>query len=76
MASAFKPLESLRDAVGRGMLFPALRLMRATVSAHLEVKAAGGIRTLDQMLDMLAAGATRFGSTATATIIDELALRG
>ena len=53
-----------------------VRLMRATVSAHLEVKAAGGIRTLDQMLDMLAAGATRFGSTATATIIDELALRG
>ncbi len=29
MPSAFKPLTSLRDAVGRRMLFPALRLMRA-----------------------------------------------
>jgi deoxyribose-phosphate aldolase len=52
-----------------------VRLMRATVAPSVEVKAAGGIRTLDAVLDLLAAGATRFGSTATATILDELAAR-
>jgi deoxyribose-phosphate aldolase len=40
------------------------------------VKAAGGIRTLDAMLGMLAAGACRIGATATAAIAAEWQARG
>ncbi len=52
-----------------------VRLMRASVPAHMRVKAAGGVRTLDRMLEFVAAGAERFGATATATILDDLAAR-
>jgi deoxyribose-phosphate aldolase len=52
-----------------------LRLMRATVSPHVKVKAAGGVRTLDALIDCLNAGIDRCGATATAAIIDELRAR-
>ena len=52
-----------------------VRLMRRAVSAGIGVKAAGGVRTLDALLEFVAAGATRFGATATSTILDELAAR-
>ena len=47
--------------------------MRATVSAHIEVKAAGGVRSLDTLLSLYHAGATRFGATATEAILDDFA---
>ena len=52
-----------------------LRLMRATVSPHVKVKAAGGVRTLDALIDCINAGIDRCGATATATIIDDLRSR-
>ena len=48
-----------------------LRLMRANVSEKVQVKAAGGVRTLPALLDVIDAGATRCGATATATILDD-----
>jgi deoxyribose-phosphate aldolase len=48
-----------------------LRLMRRTVSEKVQVKAAGGVRTLTALLDVIDAGATRCGATATATILDD-----
>lgn len=48
-----------------------LRLMRANTSPHIQVKAAGGVRTLDALLEVMALGVTRIGATATATIIDD-----
>jgi deoxyribose-phosphate aldolase len=48
-----------------------LRLMRANVSEKVQVKAAGGVRTLAALLDVIDAGATRSGATATATILDD-----
>jgi deoxyribose-phosphate aldolase len=48
-----------------------LRLMRANTSPHVQVKAAGGVRTLDALLDVMALGVTRIGATATKTIIDD-----
>jgi len=48
-----------------------LRLMRASTSPHVGVKAAGGVRTLDALLDVMALGVTRIGATATAAILDE-----
>src|SRR4030042_6906218 len=48
-----------------------LRLMRANVSDKVQVKAAGGVRTLPPLLDVIDAGCTRCGATATAAIMDE-----
>jgi len=50
-------------------------LMRASVGPAVGVKAAGGVRTLDTLLAMVSEGATRFGATATADILDEAAKR-
>jgi deoxyribose-phosphate aldolase len=52
-----------------------IRLMRASVSPHVQVKAAHGVRTLDQLLAVIDAGATRSGATATAAILDEFKQR-
>jgi len=46
-----------------------VRLMRETVGPDMGVKAAGGIRTREDALKMIAAGATRIGASATAKII-------
>jgi deoxyribose-phosphate aldolase len=52
-----------------------LRLMRANTSPHIQVKAAGGVRTLDALLDVMALGVTRIGATATETIIEDFRAR-
>jgi deoxyribose-phosphate aldolase len=52
-----------------------LRLMRANVSEKVQVKAAGGVRTLDALLAVIDAGVTRCGATATATILDDFEKR-
>jgi deoxyribose-phosphate aldolase len=52
-----------------------LALMRRSVSPHIQVKAAGGVRTLDALLDVMALGVTRVGATATKTIIDDFRAR-
>lgn len=52
-----------------------LRLMRAAAPSHVQVKAAGGLRSLDAVLEARACGATRVGATATAAILDEMQRR-
>jgi len=52
-----------------------LRLMRANTSAHIGVKAAGGVRTLDGLLEVMALGVTRIGATQTRSIIDDFRAR-
>lgn len=52
-----------------------LRLMRANVSEKVQVKAAGGVRTLDAILAVIDVGCTRCGATATAAILDEFEQR-
>jgi len=52
-----------------------LALMRATVAPHVQVKAAGGIRSLDALLDVLSIGVTRVGATATATMLEDYKAR-
>jgi deoxyribose-phosphate aldolase len=52
-----------------------LALMRRTVSDHIEVKAAGGVRTLDALIDVMNLGTTRVGATATKAIIDDFRAR-
>jgi deoxyribose-phosphate aldolase len=60
---------------GGGATADDIALMRRTVSPHVGVKAAGGVRSIDRLLELAALGATRFGATATATILDDLAAR-
>ena len=45
-------------------------LMAKTVPG-LGVKASGGVRTLDQLIDMVEAGATRVGASGTLSILEE-----
>lgn len=47
-----------------------VRLMRKTVSPHIGIKAAGGIRSLEKALEILEAGADRIGATATIKILE------
>ncbi len=48
-----------------------LKLMKASVGEGVKVKAAGGVRTLDQLLAVRKAGSTRCGATATKAILEE-----
>lgn len=52
-----------------------LRLMRASTGSHIAVKAAGGVRTLDALLEVMALGVTRIGATATEAIIEDFRAR-
>jgi deoxyribose-phosphate aldolase len=52
-----------------------LALLRRTVSPHIQVKAAGGVRTLDALLAVMALGVTRVGATATKAILDDFRAR-
>ncbi|WP_202946042.1 deoxyribose-phosphate aldolase [Clostridium sp. BNL1100] len=48
-----------------------LELMRRTCSEKVRVKAAGGVRTLNDALSVRSKGTVRFGATATKVILDE-----
>ena len=52
-----------------------LKLMRAHAPAGVQVKAAGGVRTLDGLLEVRAAGATRCGATRTIEMLTEAKAR-
>jgi len=52
-----------------------LKLMRAHAPASVQVKAAGGVRTLDGLLEVRAAGATRCGATRTVEMLTEAKAR-
>lgn len=55
----------------RGATESDLALMRAHVSEHVQVKAAGGVRDLDGLIRVRELGATRCGATATAAMLEE-----
>lgn len=60
----------------RGATEHDLRLMRAQCSDAVQVKAAGGIRTLDDAVRVRSLGVTRIGATATEAILEEARKRG
>jgi deoxyribose-phosphate aldolase len=49
--------------------------MRASVSPRVKVKAAGGVRSLDALIEVMAAGADRCGATRTGEMLDEFRAR-
>jgi deoxyribose-phosphate aldolase len=48
-----------------------LKLMKASVSPRVQVKAAGGVRDLDGLIKVRDLGATRCGASATVSMLDE-----
>lgn len=52
-----------------------LKLIRASVSAKVQVKAAGGVRDLDGLIHVHDLGASRCGATAEAAMLDEFRRR-
>lgn len=48
-----------------------LKLMRAHSPAWVQVKAAGGVRTFEKLMEVRAIGVTRVGATATKAILDD-----
>ncbi len=48
-----------------------LRLMRDAVGPDVRIKASGGVRSLDTLLELRALGVDRFGTSATATILED-----
>ena len=57
--------------ITKGATVEDLKLMRKHAAPHVQVKAAGGVRTLDDMLKVKELGVTRVGATATVAIIEE-----
>jgi len=53
-----------------------LRLMRAYSPSCVQLKAAGGVRSLDDLLRVREIGVTRIGATATESILEEARRRG
>ena len=55
----------------KGATIPVLELMKRSVGPMVKVKAAGGVRTLDQLIAVQSAGCTRSGATATSVMLEE-----
>jgi deoxyribose-phosphate aldolase len=60
----------------RGATEHHLRLMREHSGPRVQIKAAGGVRTLDDLLRVRGLGVTRIGATATETILGDAIKRG
>jgi deoxyribose-phosphate aldolase len=57
---------------GGGATLHHLRLMRDAVSPAVRIKASGGVRSLETLLEMRAIGVDRFGTSATETILSDV----
>ena len=66
------PAMTLRDSAVANNL----ALMRAHSAPAVQVKAAGGVRTLDDLLRVRGLGVTRCGATATEAILEDARRRG
>ncbi|GAA4699311.1 deoxyribose-phosphate aldolase [Pseudonocardia yuanmonensis] len=60
---------------GGGATAEHVALMRASVGPSVQVKASCGVRDLDTLLALHALGATRFGTSGSAVILDDAAAR-
>jgi deoxyribose-phosphate aldolase len=60
----------------KGATLPHLKLMRQNCPTSVRIKAAGGVRTLDDMLLVRSIGVSRIGATATQVILEDARKRG
>ena len=59
-----------------GATLPDVDLMREAVAGTVQIKAAGGVRTLDDALTFLDHGVTRIGTSSGIALVEELRQRG
>jgi deoxyribose-phosphate aldolase len=57
---------------GGGATIEDIRLLRSHVDSNIQVKASGGIRTFEQALAMIQAGATRIGTSSGVSMVSTL----
>ncbi|CRG89392.1 hypothetical protein PISL3812_06428 [Talaromyces islandicus] len=60
----------------RGATVKDLKLIREKSGSNVQIKAAGGVRTLDDLLHVMSLGVTRIGATATVVILEDAKKRG
>lgn len=60
-----------KDGETVGYTLDMLKLMRASVSEKVQVKAAQGVRSLDDALEVIALGVTRFGVSRTVKVMTQ-----
>jgi len=60
----------------KGATMEHLKLMREHTDAGIEIKAAGGVRSLDDLLAVRELGVTRIGATATKVMLNDAIKRG
>lgn len=66
------PISFMKTSTGyaeKGATVEAVKLMRSHLPAHIQIKASGGIRTFDFAQQLLDAGATRLGCSASVAIV-------
>jgi deoxyribose-phosphate aldolase len=59
----------------QGATIPVLQLMKKSIGPKVKLKAAGGVRTLDQLIAVRESGCTRSGATATAVMLEDATKR-
>lgn len=70
-SSGFAPSPVKRRGEVVGYTLEQLQIMRESVSDQIQVKAAQGVRSLDDALEVIEIGATRFGVSRTAKVMKE-----
>jgi deoxyribose-phosphate aldolase len=55
----------------KGASVEAVKLMRENLPAHIQIKASGGIKTFDFAKELIEAGATRLGCSASVAIVKD-----
>jgi deoxyribose-phosphate aldolase len=68
------PVHFLKTSTGyaeKGASIEAVRLMREHLPAHIQIKASGGIRDLHFASELIKAGASRLGCSASVEIVKE-----
>lgn len=62
--------------LGRGASLEDIAIMKASVSSKIQIKASGGIKTSEQAHAMIAAGATRLGTSSGVALVQGLQAQG
>lgn len=62
--------------LGRGASLEDIAIMKASVSAKMQIKASGGIKTSEQAQAMIAAGAHRLGTSSGVALVQGLQAQG
>jgi deoxyribose-phosphate aldolase len=58
--------------IGRGVTTADIILLKKILPAKIKVKASGGIKTLEQVKDLIEAGADRIGASASVSFVNQI----